>query len=87
MTDNLKDTITKMIAQCLQVTNIKVIDVQDNLNDLGICSIKVIRLIVLLEEHFDITFNDEELLVENFNTLSNILNIIQLKLNEFDYEQ
>lgn len=76
-----------MIAQCLQVTNIKVIDVQDNLNDLGICSIKVIRLIVLLEEHFDITFNDEELLVENFNTLSNILNIIQLKLNEFDYEQ
>ncbi|WFA85533.1 acyl carrier protein [Paenibacillus amylolyticus] len=87
MTDNLKDTITIMIAQCLQVTNIKEIDVQDNLNDLGICSIKVIRLIVLLEEHFDITFNDEELLVENFNTLSNILNIIQLKLNEFDYEQ
>ncbi|SLK20135.1 MULTISPECIES: acyl carrier protein [Paenibacillus] len=80
MTEDLKDIVIKNIAQCLQVTNIKEIDMHDNLNDLGVCSIKMIRLIVILEEHFDIIFNDEELLFENFNTLSNILNIIQLKL-------
>ncbi|MDK8191949.1 acyl carrier protein [Paenibacillus sp. UMB7766-LJ446] len=80
MTEDLKDTVIKNIAQCLQITNIKEIDMHDNLNDLGVCSIKMIRLIVILEEHFDIIFSDEELLFENFNTLSNILNIIQLKL-------
>ncbi|GJM73157.1 hypothetical protein HMSSN036_53730 [Paenibacillus macerans] len=46
----------------------------------GLDSIKTVELIVELEECFDITFSDEELLFENFATVRLIVDRIRGKL-------
>lgn len=52
----------------------------DDLTALGLDSIKSVALIVDLEVAFDITFDDEELLFENFSTLSKISERVRDKL-------
>lgn len=50
------------------------------LADVGIDSANTIYLVVQIEQHFNITFEDEELLLENFSTLHIITSKIQEKL-------
>lgn len=52
----------------------------EDLNALGLNSIKTIALVVELEERFDITFEDDELLFENFATIRTIADRISGKL-------
>jgi acyl carrier protein len=53
-------------------------DNHDKLTEMGMDSVKTINLIVQIEQHFDIIFEDEELIVEYFSTIDrfaeNILN-------------
>ncbi|EGL18533.1 MULTISPECIES: acyl carrier protein [unclassified Paenibacillus] len=43
----------------------------------GIDSMSFIRLVVLLEEAFNIVIEDEEILLENFTSVETIRNLIQ----------
>ncbi|CAG7658914.1 acyl carrier protein [Paenibacillus allorhizosphaerae] len=52
----------------------------DDLRIIGLDSIKTVVLIVELEESFDITFDDDELLFENFNVPDKIINLIIKKV-------
>ncbi|KAA8785038.1 acyl carrier protein [Paenibacillus sp. 4624] len=49
----------------------------ENLEAIGLNSLKSIILIVKLEEGFEVTFNDEELLFENFSTINRIIQSLQ----------
>lgn len=47
-----------------------------DLTELGLDSVSFIRLIVALEEKYDVDIPDEYLLIEEFNTASKIYNVI-----------
>ncbi|MFE9279566.1 phosphopantetheine-binding protein [Paenibacillus glucanolyticus] len=47
---------------------------------LGLDSIKTVNLIVCLEDFFDITFEDHELFVSNFSSISKVVSIIEQKV-------
>jgi acyl carrier protein len=51
-----------------------------NLIALGFDSIMAINLIVQLEEAFDVIFDDNELLIGNFSTISQIVERVESKL-------
>ncbi|MCM3135811.1 acyl carrier protein [Paenibacillus polysaccharolyticus] len=53
----------------------------ENLFDYGLNSMKSIALIVKLEEEFDVVFEDEELLFENFTNIHLITDRLKEHLN------
>lgn len=44
----------------------------DNLLDIGLDSLQMIRIIVAIEREFDFEFSDEDLVISNFSTIGNI---------------
>jgi acyl carrier protein len=72
----IKKNITKKVQELLE--NDKITEV-DDLTSLGLDSIRSIELIVDLEADFDITFEDSELLLDNFKTIEKIEEMIHLK--------
>ncbi len=57
------------------------LDAEQNLSDLGITSVNFIKIIVLVEDEFDIEFDDEDLKFENFNTIANVSAYIEDKIS------
>ncbi|TNJ64371.1 acyl carrier protein [Paenibacillus hemerocallicola] len=53
---------------------------EEELTSLGLDSIKSVNLIVDLEEMYHIVFDEDELLTENFSTISKIVARVQGKL-------
>ncbi|MNP27168.1 acyl carrier protein [compost metagenome] len=56
------------------------INMEDELEKAGFDSIKIMNLIVQIEESFDIVFDDEELVFEYFSNIKKINDLIQAKL-------
>lgn len=54
-------------------------DTQINLFNHGLDSLRAIQLIVLLEEELGIGFDDDDLLLENFETIEKIVWVIDKK--------
>ena len=54
----------------------------DDLTDIGLNSISYIKLVVLLEKEFDFEFNDNELNVEKYKTISSVVNAIESHLKK-----
>lgn len=44
----------------------------DNLMEIGLDSLEMIRIIVAIEREFDFEFSDEDLVISNFSTIGNI---------------
>lgn len=47
------------------------------LTDLGIDSVGILELVVSLEEQFNISFEDEDLVSANFQTIGSLLNLLE----------
>lgn len=64
---------------------LKVLEIQKNqqtidetsLINLGLDSIKTISLVILIEEHFGIELEDEDLLFENYSSIERITQMIK----------
>lgn len=56
------------------------IEWDDNLIEKGLNSLTSIRLVVKLEEEFEIEFDDSELVFENFSMIRTIVTRIQSKI-------
>ncbi|MCK4258487.1 MAG: hypothetical protein KAX49_05885 [Halanaerobiales bacterium] len=54
-------------------------DENELLQNLGFDSIKILEMIVLLEERLDIAFEDDELIPENFIQVKDLLGLIICK--------
>jgi acyl carrier protein len=50
------------------------------IKEMGMDSVKTINMIVQIEQHFDIMFEDEELIIEYFSTIDVFANSILDKL-------
>lgn len=75
----LEQVITKKLSEML---NREVsIDYETDLRKEGLDSIKTIELIVNIEVEFDIQIDDQDLLVENFSTVSKITRLLSEKYN------
>ena len=53
-----------------------------NLSNLSLDSLSFITTLVTIEEVFSITFNDEELNINNFKNVSDLINIVNKKVLE-----
>jgi D-alanine--poly(phosphoribitol) ligase subunit 2 len=67
----LSDTIN---AEINELANVKM---DDDLRDWGLDSLKSIDIIVALENEFEIAIEDEDLLIDNFNTIEKIISLIK----------
>jgi acyl carrier protein len=52
----------------------------DNLEDKGLDSVHSMQLIIELEKLFDIEFDDDDLILDNFSTIKEIYQIVSTKL-------
>lgn len=84
MNNGLDEIITFLNGKILELLESPgsehVIDVNKNLTELGMDSKNTINLVVQIEQYYDITFDDDELLLENFDTMATIAANIQSKL-------
>ena len=51
-----------------------------NLSNLSLDSLSFINALVTIEEVFSITFNDEELNIDNFKNVSDLVNLVKRKV-------
>ncbi|UJF31870.1 acyl carrier protein [Paenibacillus hexagrammi] len=76
MTADLKH----LIAEVIEKPELEyVLDMEQAIEEYGIDSMKIIRLIVLIESRFNIAFADEELVLDNFSTLQSIADKVLAK--------
>jgi acyl carrier protein len=45
-------------------------------------SMRIMTLIAMIEEHFDIEFDEDDLVVKNFSTARNIVNLLMSKFEK-----
>ena len=82
----MSEKIIEMVLELLN-TNIENVELSDeqldeDLSQLGMDSITFIRIIVELEEKFDIEIPDEKLLLTEMNTVSKMVDVISSELSK-----
>lgn len=73
--NEIKETIKNKLIENFSVDS--KIKYDDNLSDFGIDSIKIIELVVEIEETFDFEFDDEYLTYETLKNIDNITRYIE----------
>ncbi|MCI5746027.1 MAG: acyl carrier protein [Erysipelotrichaceae bacterium] len=53
-----------------------------NLNNLSLDSLSFINILVTIEEVFSVSFTDEELNIDNFNNVSDLVKLVKRKVLE-----
>lgn len=76
MKKDILDKVLKILNANIEKTEITSEQMEDDLTALGMDSITFIRIIVAVEEEFDIEIPDEKILIIEMNTVSKIVNII-----------
>jgi acyl carrier protein len=78
-----RDTILKMLITALKRDEGEFANITDDtdLREHGLDSITSIETIVMLEEAFDISVDDDDLYIENFNTLGKIVVLLDKCMN------
>lgn len=77
--NNLDQIVKKHLLEILSLPDI---DHDTNLLESGMDSMNFIRLVVELEDQFDIEVDDEDIILENFETVNNICSILSKYLDE-----
>jgi acyl carrier protein len=78
------EILTKLKELVIEVTQLKIApeaisDTANLFNDCGLDSTSVVDLVVGLEQHFDITVDDDELDVKLFQDLSKLAEFVEAK--------
>jgi acyl carrier protein len=78
-----KECIIKVISDTINVDIVKFseIKIDEDLRDWGLDSLKSIDVIVSLEKEFEIAIEDEDLLMENFNTVEKMIKLVNKYTN------
>ncbi|PYE47273.1 acyl carrier protein [Paenibacillus barcinonensis] len=75
---NIKSKVEETVKEILDIHN--PIDLDKDLKELGLDSMKCINLIVKIEDLFNITFNNQEFKISNFKTIGTINKLLSEKL-------
>ena len=81
MREDILDKVLKVLNANLENTEITFEQTEDDLSALGMYYIVFIRVVVALEEAFDIEIPDEYLLITEMNTLSKMTDVISTVLD------
>ena len=73
--------ITDFINVKLLPVNTQLLDENTNLFELGLDSLRIMRLISFLEQELNITIKDEDIKSENLKSLSSIITLVKTYLN------
>jgi acyl carrier protein len=78
----VQDKICEVVAMVFRVEPLSVKNrpVDLPLGLLGLDSLNCMDIVVNLEEEFNIVFQDEELLLDNLNTIAKLLAVVEAKL-------
>lgn len=82
MREDILDKVLKVLNANLENAEITFEQTEDDLSSLGMDSITFIRIIVALEEAFDIEIPDEKLLITEMNTVSKMASVITAVMDE-----
>lgn len=81
--------IREIIIECLKkivgedsVYNLDNIDNDTSLLSIGVNSLNVIKIIILLEEDFNISFEDEDIAMKNWKDINSIISVIKRRMNK-----
>ena len=76
---NLDKEVVKIISEVLMLDNnaVNSLSGERNLIDIGLDSIKAIEIIVCIEEKFEITVNEEDLLIDKIDNINKIIGLIK----------
>lgn len=70
----IENDVKKIVNELIE--DLIIVDIDTNLNDY-MDSIKLVSLIVELEEHFNITISDNDFSIENYKTIHNIIMLVK----------
>jgi acyl carrier protein len=71
--------VDQIVREVLFISDL--IDPEEKLMGLGLDSMRTMQMLVKLEVYFNIEFDDNELLIENFNTIESIAGRINSKIS------
>jgi acyl carrier protein len=75
------EKIAEIVAAVLRIEPQQVLQLSgdDSLSSIGMDSLNCMDIVVNIEEEFSISFNDEELLLDNLNSINKLTNIVAQK--------
>ena len=82
MEKDILNRVLKILNKNMDNIKIDVAQIDKDLSVIGMDSLVFIRVIVALEEEFDIEFPDDKLLMSEMNTVSKILDVVADTLAE-----
>ncbi|XID90684.1 acyl carrier protein [Paenibacillaceae bacterium WGS1546] len=77
----IESQVLEIVAAVLKVDDERKAAVTEDtpLHTIGFDSLNCVEVIVVLEEHFGIMFEDEELMIDQLNTVRKLTDIINVK--------
>ena len=78
---DLEERIIQLVNSTINA-GLSIKNMQDDLQQIGMNSIKFIEIIILLEETFEIEIPDEKLLIAKMNTLNQIIDAVSIALSK-----
>ncbi len=78
----IKEKIVKIIGESSGYEEGEISKVSNLISDEIIDSLGMIELISLLEKEFNVIFSEDDLVLENFETLNKIIDLIELKISK-----
>lgn len=76
----MKERINKIVSKISMLPK-EQIEENDILKDLGVDSIKMVEIIIALEEDFQINFTETDLNPEKLNTVKDIILLVESYMN------
>lgn len=70
------DSITNRVLEIIETELETKLELSQDLFDNGLDSLGVLRLLAMLEDEFSIVIPDEELVLENFQTPKNLVDLV-----------
>lgn len=79
--NNVEERTRSIIKKVILNDEVMNMKVEDSLDRLGINSVSYIKIVIELENEFDIEFDDDCLNYESFKSVKNIVDYINTKIN------
>jgi len=78
MSNEIEAKIRRVISESIDlITPMEQVGLDDNLLQLGMDSINIIKVIINIESEFGFEFTDEDLNMENFRNIRNLVEYVQ----------
>ncbi len=79
--DNVESKIRSILNENINLQcPVEQVRIEDDLLAVGMDSLGSIRLVVAIEEEFGFEFNDEDLIIDNFRTLEDIICYVKKRI-------